>query len=199
MSSDHQETSGFKPPSTLEELHSQPPSSTTGDNPSDSTRLRHPHTPSLMAPTTETNAPESPIAATPGVAFFTTPPTSFDAAASATTSAVNTHNPIPQTLTITTKPPNVSEPPRRTTILRRPHFYPSKTDSKEPQNNKKPPQQLSSTPKSRTSRPGFSTIKRIPQSKLQKPEDKVREFRQRFWDVIRQVQDHAENHNPPEV
>ncbi|KAI3503045.1 hypothetical protein L1887_31480 [Cichorium endivia] len=194
MSSDHQDSIGFQPPSTVEELHRQPPSSTTGDNLSDSTTLRLPHTPPPMAPTIETNTPESPIAAILSDAIFTTPSTSFDSAASATTTTVNTHNPACKTLTdpnssanqdpptISTTPPTVSEKPRRNTLVRRSILHPIKTDFRQPQENKAPP--------------GVSTHKQIPQSKLREMGDQVREIKQRYSDVMRQYQEHAENDDP---
>lgn len=176
MSSDRQDTSGFQPPNTVEEFHRQPPSSTTGDNLPDSTTLHLPHTPSPMAPSIETNESESPISASLGGAIFTTPSTSFDGAAAATTTTVNTHNPVPRTLTandssanqdpptITTTPPKVSESPTRNSLLRRSHF----DQELRRQKNKTPPPGVSSSPaKSRTSPPGSSnTHKHILESKV---------------------------------
>ncbi|CAI9276727.1 unnamed protein product [Lactuca saligna] len=188
MSSDHQDTSGFQPPNTVEEFHRQPPSSTTGDNLPDSTTLRLPHTASPLTPSIETNESESPISASLGGAIFTTPSTSFDA----TDSSDNQDPP-----TITTTPPKVSEPPTRNSLLRRSHFHQQLPHRK----NKTPPPGVSSSPpKSRTSPPGSSTTrKHILESKLRKMGDKVCEIKERFCDVIRQSQEHAENDNPPQA
>ncbi|KAI3780535.1 hypothetical protein L2E82_10517 [Cichorium intybus] len=68
---------------------------------------------------------------------------------------------------------------------------------KNPRITRKPPQQLSSPPKSRTSPSGFSTHKKFPNRR--KPGNDVWEIKQRFWDVMRQFRDHAENHNPPQA
>ncbi|CAI9276725.1 unnamed protein product [Lactuca saligna] len=212
MSSDHQDsdTRGFQPPSTVEELHRQPPFSTNGNNHPHSTTLRLPHTSSLMAPVVITNDPESPIADVLGGGIFTIPTTSSqDAVAETTTSTtvISTHHPLrvsdtnsssnqdSSTTTITT-PPKVPEPPRRNILLRRSHFDPITSDYQDPEKNKSPPARVSSPPSSRTSPPGSSTRKQIPQSKLRKMSDKVREIKQRFWNVIRQSEEHVEDDNP---
>ncbi|CAH1451220.1 unnamed protein product [Lactuca virosa] len=144
MSSDHQDPRGFPPPTTIDELHRQPSSSTTGNNLSDFPTPRLLHTPSpLMSLEVDTNALESPVSAALGSPIFTTPSTSFDGAAPATTTTttVNTHNPLRQTSTDTNSsanqdPPSIAttsskvlEPPTRNILLRHSHFDPIKTDS----------------------------------------------------------------------
>lgn len=181
MSSDHQHTRGFQPPSTVEELHRQPPSSTNGYNHPDSTTLRLPHTSSLMAPVVITNAPESPLADVLGGGIFTIPTTSSqDAVADTTTTTttmINTHHPLrlsgtnsssnqDSPITTSTTPPMVPEPPRRNILLRRSHFDPITSDYQDPEKNKSPPARVSSPPNSRTSPPGSSTRKQIPQSEV---------------------------------
>ncbi|CAH1413348.1 unnamed protein product [Lactuca virosa] len=209
MSSDHQHTRGFQPPCTVEELHRQPPSSTNGNNHPDSTTLRLPHTSSLMAPVVVTNDPESPIADVHGGGIFTIPTTSSQDAVTDTTTitVINIHHSLrlsdtnsssnqDSPITIITTPPKVPEPPRRNILLRRSHFDPITSDYQDPEKNKSPPARVSSPPNSRTSTPGSSTRKQIPQSMLRKMSDKVREIKQRFWDVIRQSEEHVEDDNP---
>ncbi|CAI9276726.1 unnamed protein product [Lactuca saligna] len=182
MSSDHQDTRGFQPPTTIDELHRQPPSSITGNNLLNLPTPRLLHTPSPMSLEVETKTPESPISASLGSPIFTTPSTSFDGAAPATTTTttVNTHNPLRQTSTdtnssanqdppsIATTPSKVPEPPTRNILLRHSHFDPIKTDSQEHQKNKTPPPppRVSTTPKSRTSPPVSPTRNQIPESKV---------------------------------
>ncbi|KAI3497427.1 hypothetical protein L1887_40025 [Cichorium endivia] len=156
MSSDHQEPRGFEPPRVIDELHRQPPSSTTGNILPDFTALHLPRTPSPLSSAVEMITPESPVPASLGGGILTNPSTSFHDAVTATTT-VKTHNPLRlsdtnSSSTIATTPPKVPTSARRTTILRRSHFDPINTDCEEPQKNKTvktQPPRIPSPPKSR--------------------------------------------------
>ncbi|KAL4568767.1 hypothetical protein LXL04_024382 [Taraxacum kok-saghyz] len=123
MSSDHQDTRSFQPPTAADQL--------TGNNPSGFTTLRLPQTLSPMSPPVKTTSPESRIAAALGHAIFTIPSTSFKDAVAATTTTNDNHNPLRRTISdtsssftqdlsaVTGTPPKVPVPERRNNPLQR--------------------------------------------------------------------------------